>query len=122
MSNSTIVTDFMRAWEAKDIDRIMSFFAPNAVYHNMPMPKLVGTKAIREFIAPFAGTAEHVVFQVLHQAEAADGTVLNERVDRISMKDGQKIVAEVMGVFELENGKITAWRDYFDMKAMQAQT
>lgn len=122
MSNSKIVTDFMKAWEAKDTEKILSFFAPNAVYHNVPMPKLVGIAAIREFIAPFAGMAEQVVFEVLHQAESADGVVLNERVDRLTMKDGRKIVAEVMGVFELENGKIKAWRDYFDMKAMQAQT
>ena len=122
MSNTKIVDNFMKAWEAKDIDKIMSFFAPDAVYHNMPMPKLVGTKAIRDFIAPFAGTAEKVVFEVLHQAETATGTVLNERVDRFVMKNGEKIAAEVMGVFELDNGKITAWRDYFDMKATQAQT
>jgi limonene-1,2-epoxide hydrolase len=121
MSNSTIVNEFMKAWEAKDIERIMSFFAPDAVYHNMPMPKLVGTKAIREFIAPFAGAAENVVFEVLHQAETKDGTVLNERVDRFTLKDGKKINAEVMGVFELERGKIKAWRDYFDMKATQPQ-
>jgi len=120
--STEIVNQFMKAWEAKDIEKIMSHFAPDAVYHNMPMPKLVGTEAIREFIAPFIATAETVVFEVLHQAESANGTVLNERVDRFVMKNGQKIAAEVMGVFELQNGKITAWRDYFDMKAMQAQT
>ena len=122
MSNSKVVTDFMKAWEAKDAEKILAFFTPDAVYHNMPMPKIVGIQAIREFIAPFAGTAEQVVFEVLHQAEGADRVVMNERIDRITMKNGQKMVVEVMGVFELEKGKIKAWRDYFDMKAMQAQT
>lgn len=121
MSNSEIVTAFMRAWEARDIEAIMSFFAPDAVYHNIPMTALKGHDEIRKFIAPFADMADDVVFEVLHQAEGADGTVMNERVDRFTMKNGQKIAAEVMGVFELERGKIKAWRDYFDMKAMQAQ-
>ncbi len=121
MSNSDIVTAFMRAWEAQDIDRIMSFFAADAVYHNMPMAPMKGHADIRKFIAPFAGAADDVVFEVLHQAESPSGTVLNERVDRFTMKNGQKIAAEVMGVFELRDGKITAWRDYFDMKAMNAQ-
>jgi limonene-1,2-epoxide hydrolase len=122
MSNSDIITAFMRAWEAKDIDLIMSFFAPGAVYHNIPMAPLKGHDEIRKFIAPFAGAADDVVFEVLHQAESPSGAVLNERIDRFTMKNGQKIAAEVMGVFELKDGKITGWRDYFDMKAMQAQT
>ncbi|MCC6919093.1 MAG: SgcJ/EcaC family oxidoreductase [Alphaproteobacteria bacterium] len=121
MSNSEIVTQFMRAWEAKDTDRIMSFFAADAVYHNMPMPAMKGVEEIRKFIAPFAGSADDVVFEVLNQAETAEGTVLNERVDRFTLKNGQKIAAEVMGVFELKGGKIVAWRDYFDMKAVQPQ-
>jgi len=122
MSNSDIITAFMRAWEAKDTDRILSFFAPDAVYHNIPMAPLKGHDEIRKFIAPFAGAADDVAFEVLHQAESPAGVVLNERVDRFTMKTGQKIAAEVMGVFELKDGKITAWRDYFDMKAMEAQT
>jgi limonene-1,2-epoxide hydrolase len=121
MSNSDIVTQFMRAWEAQDIEKIMSFFTPDAVYHNMPMPPMKGLDEIRKFIAPFAGSADDVVFEVLHQSEGADGTVLNERVDRFTLKNGQKINAEVMGVFEFQNGKIKAWRDYFDMKAVQPQ-
>ena len=121
MSNSEIVTRFMRAWEAKDTDRIMSFFAPDAVYHNMPMPAMKGVEEIRKFIAPFAGSADDVAFEVLNQAETAGGTVLNERVDRFTLRNGQKIAAEVMGVFELKDGKIVAWRDYFDMKAVQPQ-
>lgn len=118
MSNSEIVTAFMKAWEAQDTDKIMSFFAPDAIYHNMPMAPMKGHEEIRKFIAPFAGAADDVVFEVLNQAESANGTVLNERVDRFTLKDGKKIVAEVMGVFELKDGKITAWRDYFDAKAL----
>jgi limonene-1,2-epoxide hydrolase len=121
MSNSDIVTAFMKAWEAQDIEAIMAFFAADAVYHNMPMAPMKGHDEIRKFIAPFAGAADDVVFEVLHQAESPGGTVLNERVDRFTMKNGQKIAAEVMGVFEFRDGKISAWRDYFDMKAMQAQ-
>jgi limonene-1,2-epoxide hydrolase len=26
-----------------------------------------------------------------------------------------------MGIFELRNGKITAWRDYWDLKTFEAQ-
>jgi limonene-1,2-epoxide hydrolase len=45
---------------------------------------------------------------------AANGdTVLTERIDRVG-PPGLTAPVPVMGVFEVRNGKITAWRDYFD--------
>jgi limonene-1,2-epoxide hydrolase len=36
--------------------------------------------------------------------------------------DGSEaMAARVMGIFEVENGKITAWRDYFDLADFQKQ-
>jgi limonene-1,2-epoxide hydrolase len=47
---------------------------------------------------------------------------MNERVDRFHMKaDGRWVEAPVMGVFELEGGKIKAWRDYFDLAGFTGQ-
>lgn len=121
MSNSQIVSRFIAAWEDRNVDAIMAFFAPGAIYHNMPMPKLVGDEQIRGFIAGFLGGAASAKFDVLHSAENAAGTVLNERVDRFVLKDGKKLAIEVVGVFEFTGGKISAWRDYFDLKAFEAQ-
>ena len=48
-------------------------------------------------------------------AIAADGnTVFAERVDRIDA-GGRHVDLPVVGVFELQDGKIAAWRDYFDL-------
>ena len=45
----------------------------------------------------------------------SDGNlVMNERTDVMRRKDGADPLP-VTGVFEIENGKIKAWRDYFDM-------
>ncbi len=40
--------------------------------------------------------------------------MFTERVDRFEMA-GKKVELPVADVFEIENGKIKAWRDYFDM-------
>ncbi|HEV8574090.1 MAG TPA: limonene-1,2-epoxide hydrolase family protein, partial [Dehalococcoidia bacterium] len=50
-----------------------------------------------------------------------DGSVLTERLDKFAL-GGKKIELPVMGVFELTDGKIAAWRDYFDMAAWTRQT
>lgn len=115
--NSAIVDDFIAAWGAKDLERIMSFFAPDAVYTNVPMdPPNRGTEAIRGMIGGFLGMAEDVEFVVHQQAEnPSTGVVMNERTDRFKLQDGRWAALRVMGVFELREGRILAWRDYFDM-------
>jgi limonene-1,2-epoxide hydrolase len=39
---------------------------------------------------------------------------MHERSDRFSL-DGQEHESPVAAVFEIDNGLITAWREYFDM-------
>ncbi len=52
----------------------------------------------------------------------SDGeTVMNERIDTIiSAINGGKVALGVMGIFEISNGKIVGWRDYFDSTALSA--
>ena len=49
------------------------------------------------------------------QVTCPDGTVLTERTDRFLLKDGRWVELRVMGSFEVVDGQITAWRDYFDL-------
>lgn len=121
MSNTATVAAFIAAWEAKDVDAIMAHFAEGATYHNIPMPILTGAAQIRPFIEGFLADAAKVEFAMIKSAEGTDGTVLNERVDTFTLKSGKTLRFEVMGVFEFANGKITAWRDYFDMKDVEKQ-
>ena len=51
----------------------------------------------------------------------AGNVVFTERVDRFEMA-GKKIELPVAGVFEIEDGKINAWRNYFDTAAWTSQT
>ncbi len=57
---------------------------------------------------------------MLHLVEGSNGVVLTERVDRF-MINGKWVALPVMGTFEVANGKIKAWRDYFDMNQFQSQ-
>ncbi|MGO4317932.1 limonene-1,2-epoxide hydrolase [Agrobacterium sp. MCAB5] len=51
---------------------------------------------------------------------ADENRVLTERLDRFERADGSEIGRfKVMGIFELEGDKIVAWRDYFDVKAIE---
>jgi len=119
--NTAVIDDFVAAWASRDVDRIMSFFTPDAVYTNIPMdPPNEGPEAIRKFIEGFIAMADEIEFVVKHQTENDAGVVMNERVDRFLLKGRSDwIEARVMGVFELADGKIKAWRDYFDLAEFQ---
>lgn len=120
MSAEQLVRDFCAAWGRREVDEILSFFAPDAVYHNMPIDPAVGTEAIRGILEMFVPPSSHIEFEILHLAAAGD-TVLTERVDRFRMGD-RTIELPVMGVFEVSDGKIAAWRDYFDLQTWLTQT
>ncbi len=119
-SNLAVVEAFVAAINEKDIDSLMEFFAPDAVYHNMPMAPVSGSQAIRQVIERFIGPAEEVDWQILTIAESG-GSVMAERLDRFVI-DGEAVDLPCNGVFEMEDGKIKIWRDYFDMATWLRQT
>ena len=120
-SNNEIVAAFVASWKSKDIDQLMDFFTDDAVYVNIPIdPPNEGKEMIRKTIEGFSGMASEIEFVVHHQAEGSDGIVMNERTDRFKMPHGW-IELPVMGVFELRDCKISAWRDYFDMAQFTQQ-
>ncbi len=118
--NTDLVTAFCKAWSDRDVDEILGFFAEGAVYHNMPMPPMEGKPAIKTILQQIVSPTTWIEWETLNIAEAGN-IVFTERVDRFEMA-GKKVELPVAGVFEIENGKIKAWRDYFDMAAWTRQT
>src|SRR5262245_26938432 len=115
-----VVRDFCQAFSRCDVGELIGFFAEDAIYHNIPLPAVRGKAAIeatlRQFVDP-NGSAE---FEIKALACTA-GTVLTERVDRFVV-NGKRVELPVMGAFEVgPDGRIRAWRDYFDMAQFTKQ-
>jgi limonene-1,2-epoxide hydrolase len=113
----SVVHEFCAAWARRDIGELLAYFTDDAVYHNMPMAPVSGKDGIREVLNLFVPSAEAIEFEVLHTA-ARDNLVFTERVDRFSL-GGKWVDLPVAGVFEVRDGKIAAWRDYFDLATWQ---
>ncbi|CAM2856503.1 limonene-1,2-epoxide hydrolase family protein [Prescottella defluvii] len=113
-----LVTEFCGAWSDPDPVVLASYFTEDAVYHNIPMAPVKGRDEIREFIAGFVAAFEGIDFRI-HKQVASGGIVMNERTD-VLRGLGKETPLPVMGVFEVVDGKIAAWRDYFDMGAITA--
>ena len=112
-----VVRRFCTAWtDNAATAELAEFFTEDAVYHNIPLAPITGKAAIADniasFIRPGPPGIERIEFKVINIA--ADGeVVMTERVDVFTLPD-RKFELPVMGIFEIEHGKIKAWRDYFD--------
>lgn len=118
MSPTEVVVAFVDAWNRMDWDAVLSLLADDVVYHNIPMEKLEGKAAARAFIMSFQ--PEAVDWEMLSIAENGN-RVLTERIDCFDLPGGKRIELPVMGTFEIENGLIRAWRDYFDLGTFTRQ-
>ncbi|MEU7628952.1 limonene-1,2-epoxide hydrolase family protein [Nocardia sp. NPDC049220] len=113
-----VVRAMCRSWSDPDTDpdRISAYFAEDAVYQNIPMEPIVGRAAIRDFIAEFRTAFDAIHIDIHHQV-AAGAVVMNERTDTLRGAD-RVTPLRVMGFFEVTDGAISIWRDYFDMAAI----
>lgn len=114
VTNEETVRRFCAAFGRRDVDELLGFFTPDAVYHNIPLPPAVGLEAIRSSLLAFVPGSPAIEFEIRHMASAG-AVVFTERVDRMTF-NGNPVKLPVAGVFEVDHGKIRAWRDYFDMQ------
>jgi limonene-1,2-epoxide hydrolase len=112
-SPSEVVQEFCSAFAAKDLKTIERLLDDQAVYHNVGLEPAVGKEASMASIKGFIDMAESLEFEIHHLAAEGD-TVLTERTDTMTI-NGVAAPIAVMGAFEVRDGHIVAWRDYFDM-------
>jgi limonene-1,2-epoxide hydrolase len=114
-----IVARFIAAVEAKDLDTALAMVTDDCHYDNVPMGAVDGRDAMRTTLAPFVASASEIEWVVKHQVAAGD-TVMNERLDRFHVGD-RWIEIPVAGLFVLRDGRISLWRDYFDLASFTSQ-
>jgi len=112
-----VVRRFCAAWSDNvGAAELAAFFTDDAVYHNIPLAPVTGREAIANaiasFIRPGAPGIETIEFGIINIA-ANGPVVMTERVDVFRLP-GRSFELQVMGTFEVRDGKINAWRDYFD--------
>jgi limonene-1,2-epoxide hydrolase len=95
---------------------ILDYFTPETVWENVGMSNTTGPEAAMAVLSAFGEDPATLTMRIETLAFAVDGDkVLTERIDHLVGADGRPLMTfPLMGVFEVKDGKITAWRDYFD--------
>ena len=111
--NVAIITEFIEAWSRLDADELAGYFTEDGCYHNVPVGPVAGRSNVRDMIAAFTADWTETTWDLLTIVGNGD-VVIAERLDRTVAGD-KSVDLPCTGVFEMENGKIKVWRDYFDM-------
>ena len=124
MANTTkspieVVKAFNAAMEKKDFDTGLQYVADSCEYTNGPMGTVQGPGGVRAMLEPFFAPVVEQTFII--KREVANGPVVFlERLDRHHMPTGW-IELPVTGVYEVHDGRITVWHEYFDLATIQNQ-
>jgi limonene-1,2-epoxide hydrolase len=107
-----VVTDFLGALERMDTGGALALLADDVVYQNVSLPEARGRDAVAKQLALLGRYATG--FRAISHRIVGDGqTVLTERTDIIEIRRF-RAAFWVCGRFEVRDGKIIEWRDYFD--------
>lgn len=116
---TAVVEAFVRAMEQQDYDALVALLHDDVVYQNVPLPADRGKPAVVRTLQGFKRFVTK--FEVKMVNIAANGPiVLTERIDILS---GPFLYLDiwVCGTFEVRDGKIILWRDYFDAASAAAK-
>ena len=108
-----IVEGFLYAFQDKDWDTMAAAMDENIVYHNVGTPIISGRHRVLKFLRRGLDRPRAAFEVIIHRIAVEGGSVLTERTD-VLVFGGFRMQFWVCGVFEIRNGRITLWRDYFD--------
>jgi limonene-1,2-epoxide hydrolase len=106
------VRQMIEAWNQRDWQQVYDLFAQDGVLQSMMLPPTVGREAIQQRIGALAKGIDSIELRVRHIG-VVDGVVFIERVDDFVYR-GKHGAVPVVGVVEVEQGRVKAWREYYD--------
>ncbi|KAA0234283.1 MAG: limonene-1,2-epoxide hydrolase [Actinobacteria bacterium] len=120
MTPDETVSEFMARVCRFDLDGACELVTDDIEYDNVPLGKNYGPDGVKGLLGPMVDNLDEVDW-VIHRQIADGSTVINERTDRFRM-GGTWMELPVVGIFEVDgNGRISLWRDYFDMATFNEQ-
>ena len=107
-----VVERFMEFLRRGDLDEAVALLAVDVRYENVGLPTIHGRERIRRLFG--RGYEDGAGFDVVIHTICADGeSVLTERTDILKFRR-LHVQVWVCGRFDVRDGQIVLWRDYFD--------
>lgn len=113
-SPAEVVTAFLTALADGDAETATALVAEDLVYENVSLPTIRGKQRFAKGLHDF--NRRGIGFDVrIHRITQDGNIVMTERTDALRFRRFHQQFW-VCGVFEVHDGVITLWRDYFDWR------
>ena len=116
-SSEQVVRDFCASWLRRDLDEILSYVTDDMIYHNIPVPVVVGKENVAIVFKTFLELMHHLDLEITNIMVDGD-KVFTERIDRMTAKTGHTNLP-VGGYFEVRDGKIAVMHEYFNLATFE---
>ena len=116
----SLVREFISLLVSRDLESAAAMVTNDFEYDNVPMGKTFGPQGLQDTLNGFFSMCTGIDLKILRQTSNGtlkSGIVLNERDDRVEIH-GRWTTLPVAGIFEIRDGKISLWRDYFDKQTI----
>jgi limonene-1,2-epoxide hydrolase len=115
-----VTRKFMKLMEPLNYDEALKLISDKCEYINpAPFGTVIGPAGVRAVLEPFFAPTKENEFRVLRESTVGN-IVFLERLDRHLFGD-KWVELPVTGVYEVNDGLITYWRDYFDVATIMSQ-
>ena len=116
----SLIREFISLLVSRDLESAAAMVTNDFEYDNVPMGKTFGPQGLQDTLHGFFSMCTGIDWKILRQTSSGtldSGIVLNERDDKVEIH-GRWTTLPVAGVFEIRDGKISLWRDYFDKQTI----
>jgi limonene-1,2-epoxide hydrolase len=116
-----VVERFLALLCAKDVDGALGLLAEDVEYVNVGLPAVHGRERVRRLLHATLGRAGAGFEVHMHTISANGPSVLTERTDVLLFRR-LRIQFWVCGRFDVHDGQVVLWRDYFSLTSYSAAT
>lgn len=114
-----VVKALVAAFNCRDVEGVAALLHDDVVCHGIPLDPAQGREAAMVMLAPFLA-AEAIDWEIIAMA-ATGNVVLTERIDRFRFAGQGWTAVRAAGTIEIAaDGRVIAWRDYFNMAELAA--
>ena len=111
----------MQANMDQDDEAFLSYLTDDIEYHyHMGSRPLLGKEWVAKFLNKYREITADVLWRIDNFAEKDNKLFVEGYEEYLDTRTNERIAHPYMGIFEFRDGKISHWRDYFEMDNKKA--
>lgn len=116
MSAASLLAQLLEANKRRDKAAVLALLTPDVEYHyHVGTKPLIGVDKVARFLDKYWEICSDLMWRIDRQAQNGDKVLVEGYEEYTDTRTGARVAHPYMGIFELRDGKIARWRDYFEM-------